>query len=124
MCNWIMYYLLLLHFISDFVLQSREVAIKKSNSFVYMLLHCSNIYTIFGLGLIIIYPFTDSIANFLIVNTWVHFLQDTFIWRSYKFLVRNKPDFKYWESKSFYIVIGFDQMLHVMILMFLKELFL
>lgn len=129
------YYLLLLHFIGDFLLQNREIAENKSKNFEVMGNHILRIYTVFLFGLWL--PFSipyPNLIGFILSYCLLHFLQDTFIWRSFKwFKMRPTKDnkspfpsgeYRYWEDSSFYATIGFDQMLHVATLIFLQRMFL
>ena len=102
------YYLLLLHYISDFLLQDRKMAEHKSKDWRIMFLHCFFIWAVFLL------------ANNVFLATiyaCIHYLQDTFIWKFYK---RNKSmSFEYWKDSLFYSTIGLDQILHISTIYFL-----
>lgn len=122
-------YLLLLHFVSDFLLQNRLVATKKSSDFWYMFIHCFIIFCIFYLGLYFSSYSYGNMVLFCYSYVLIHFIQDTFVWRGYKWIITKKlgnkvKDFKYWEESSFYSTIGFDQMLHTITLYCLWRLFL
>lgn len=121
----ILYYLLLLHFVSDFLMQNRYIAENKSKDFSVMTAHCLIIFFLFA-------PILSVLPHgilFAFVYSLIHFLQDTFVWRSYKYIITKTwrgdiRGFKYWEENSFYSTIGFDQMLHVATLIFLQKVFL
>ena len=123
------YYLLILHFIGDFWLQDRRIAENKSIKFSVMGEHCMHLLNVFLIGLL--FPLWDihKVASFVLCLYCTHFLQDTFVWRSYKHIMKillgdKLKDFEYWKESSFYSVIGFDQMLHVATLYYLWKAFL
>lgn len=119
-------YLMVLHFISDFVLQSREMGKKKSSDFVWLLRHLLIICSVFYIGLVP-FLFMRSITGpkFLFVpllNVIIHGLIDMNIWNVYKFSVLKRGGditWKYWDDHLFYTTIGFDQMLHTITLIIL-----
>lgn len=118
---------LILHFISDFLLQSREMGKNKSSNWFYLAQHL----------IIIFFAFLPFGLKFSTVNAIVHGLIDKNIWNVYKFFVmkrlrKNKAhplleqkgvssSWKYWEDSWFYSTIGFDQLLHTLTLVVLIE---
>jgi len=123
------YYLLLLHFIGDFVFQSREIAENKSAKFSVMNTHCMTLFTTFLGGLYFLGCDLHKTIGFLICLYCTHFLQDTFVWRSYKWLMMQRyrselPKFEYWKDSGFWSTIGFDQMMHVATMYYLWRAFL
>ena len=109
-------YIFLLHFIADFLLQSREIGKKKSEEFGWLLIHLGIQWSVLMLGLLPFY-ITESVMLFVSLNCLIHGIQDWYIWRIYKISVfRRFPkanlNFKYWEDTWFYSTIGFDQLLH------------
>ncbi len=112
----------ILHFIADFLLQSREVATNKSSNINYLLTHCGILGVVFILGLYSFIGFNAIILACL--NTIIHGAIDWNIWKVYKYF-RRKEDiktFKYWEDSLFYATIGFDQLLHSLTLIGLVSL--
>ena len=123
------YYLLLLHFIGDFVFQSRRIAENKSSDFRVMIHHCLILAAVFGVGMFSVIPSFDAWMCFILALFGTHYLQDTFVWRSYKWLMtqryRSELDkFEYWKDSGFWSTIGFDQMFHVATLYFLWRVFI
>lgn len=122
-------YLFFLHFLADFVFQSREMAEKKSSDFKYLFNHVLIQITVMFFGLMLVpslsYGKMYQIAFF---NAMIHGLIDWNIWKLYKFVVKYRLDrhyeddeeakafaaanWEYWKDKDFYITIGFDQFLH------------
>lgn len=91
------YALIWMHFIADFVFQSRKMAENKSRSLYYLSYHCLE-YTAFLL------PFG---IKFAIVNGLCHFLTD---------FVTSKLTTKFFLSKNnkmFFVTIGADQAIHL-----------
>ena len=127
-----MYKLFFLHFIADFVLQSREMGKKKSSEAKWLLSHLAIQFLVF-------IPFTNW--KFALVNTIIHGFIDSNIWNGYKALafwrIKQNPqhpllilndDFqdrwKYWDDHLFYTFIGLDQMLHGLTLIYVASKFL
>jgi hypothetical protein len=138
--NMLIILCLVLHFVADFLLQSREMGKKKSTEVRWLFKHLAIQWIIFAFGL---EPFLgpEKALLFSAINTAVHGVIDWNIWRGYKLLAyRNithtmkslgvygsKPEespayqialqeniknFKYWEDHYFYATIGLDQLLH------------
>lgn len=130
--------LICLHFVADFLLQSREMGKKKSEEVKWLSYHLLIQFLIFV-------PFTGW--RFSLVNALIHGLIDWNIWKLYKYSVfrrciaddlrslKEHPDrftgssysklkvFKYWEDHLFYSTIGLDQSLHMMTLYLLSLIF-
>lgn len=117
MAFWIT--VLVTHFISDFLLQPREMAKNKSSSFYWLFLHGTITFISFIVALSFLFPFSYAVV-FACLNALIHMGIDACIWRGYKYSVikRFKKEelegFEYWEDSWFYHTIGFDQMLHML----------
>lgn len=118
-----------IHFFADFICQTREMGGKKSENLKILSYHGLIIFSIFFFcGTLI---FNNSMILFSIVYTFIHCLQDWYIWRGYKWFAKWRiakkefngdmkstwmeeelKIFKYWEDKWFYTTIGLDQTLH------------
>jgi hypothetical protein len=102
-------YLLILHFVSDFLMQSREMGEKKSSDLKFLLFHVLIIFSVFYLGLNLYYAFDFSflpnilnlifqsdrisplnILYFCILNSVVHLVIDALIWNLYKLYYKNQ----------------------------------
>lgn len=140
----ILAYMFILHFIADFLLQSREMGKNKSSNYTYLFKHISIIFAVIFIGLI---PFLGLKLAFVFAfyNALVHMIIDKFIWNIYKLMVyksflrdfiktgqSNKDEyiairtdkFKFYEDHWFYATIGFDQLLHALTLIALAGLLL
>lgn len=132
-------YVFFLHFLADFVFQSREMGEKKSTNFNYLMVHVAiQLVTVF-LGLMQV---VDPVKAYQIasVNAFIHGLIDLFIWRLYKYDVARRLKnhyqdneegmefasihWEYWKDKAFYTTIGFDQFLHYSTIVLVCWLFL
>lgn len=133
---------LVLHFIADFLLQSRDMGKNKSSQFPVLLQHIGIQFGVMALGLMLVLSPLTAIAVSAL-NAAIHGVIDWHIWRGYKafafFRLRKQaavaatgePDwnipyeerfsknfaslsknFQYWEDHWFYATIGFDQLLH------------
>ena len=99
--------LLVLHFIADFVLQSDHVAKNKSKDNKILLYHVS-IYSL---------PFMLLISPLYgLINGMIHFCVDYFT---------SRLTSKLWDSGKthlFFVTIGFDQLLHILTLVWTYNL--
>lgn len=85
----ILAYLFVLHFIADFIFQSREMGQKKSSEWRWLARHLLIQFSFFLFGLGFASLFTDhltaqAIVLIPILNTLVHGIIDWNIWRLYK----------------------------------------
>lgn len=125
-------WLITIHLIADFVLQSREMGKRKGIELKYLLAHIGIILVCFLVGACWL-P-----AWFSVLNALIHGLIDSTIWRAYKLGVawRVKKDmshklltknptnpWRYWEDQKFYLTIGTDQWLHVLTILALYGMF-
>ncbi len=123
---WLYVYMFFLHFLADFVLQSREMGEKKSSSVNWLFAHVAIQWITFFVGLnFVINPvMAYQIAS---INALIHGIIDWNIWKLYKAIVYRRlqrmfPDeerfeyesvhYEYWKDKGFYTTIGLDQALH------------
>ena len=142
-------YLLILHFVADFLFQSREMGQKKSSEFIWLAKHGLIHLGVFAFGVAIFFissfwpilveinPYLASVkignivltsCVFAITNMMLHMAVDACTWNAYKWTGarRNKDkskeelkkDFKYWEDSWFYHTIGIDQLLHIIMMIF------
>jgi hypothetical protein len=96
------YIVIWLHFIADFIFQSRKMAENKSRSLLYLTYHCIE-YTLFLLPLGLKYATINGVC---------HFITD---------FITSKLTTKYYlakNNKMFFIIIGLDQAIHMTILIF------
>jgi hypothetical protein len=139
---------LIFHFIADFLLQSRAMGKKKSESFKMLLKHLGIIFGVFFVGgaLFFYYLYFNipymkvdrlTISLFCafitsLLNTIAHGIIDANIWKLYKLSVymrvKNDQNFDvskwaYWDDSWFYSTIGLDQLLHVLTIYFIYGFF-
>ena len=124
----IYYYLILgfiFEYIGDFLFQTREIALRKSNEIKILLLHSSLLGSILFGGFFFFTKLTLSvILQITISYSLLHGIQDWFLWRGYKerrtprFLEYQQQgkEYPYWEDKMFYDFIGLDRTLHIITL--------
>jgi len=118
----ILCYLLLLHFVADFLLQSRQMGQRKSEQVKWLVGHLAIQFAVFLVGGLLVF---DNPLLFALLNTIIHGAIDWNIWKAYKWTVWKRRDpklfgtiddlkkhWKYWEDHLFYTTIGLDQMLH------------
>jgi len=107
-----LYLIVILHFLSDWILQPRSVAKTKSSSMKSMFIHLMIIHITFSiLGYIVGIP-----HYWIALNTLSHFFIDGNIWALYKKLRIGK---NYAEDYWFYFTIAVDQIIHLSILIFI-----
>ena len=111
-------YLLFLHFLGDFFLQSRRIALNKSLFKIDLLIHILIISSVLALGLFYFYS-RLTLSYFIGINALIHAIIDWFIWRLYKYSIncrypiRVPETFKYYNDRWFYNTIAVDQFLHI-----------
>jgi len=109
--------LFFIHFIADFILQSREMGQKKSSSWKWLGYHTT----------IIFLAFVYFGWKFALVNAAIHAIIDRNIWGLYKWSTYYREpnatvhNWKYWEDHLFYVTIGLDQFLHTATIILLAE---
>ena len=125
---------MILHFIADFLLQSREMGKKKSSEPFWLAFHLWIQFNVFTAGLVFLTDPKTAIM-FSLANAAIHGVIDWNIWRLYKLSahlrIKKKSEqfnrspevaaahyemgvknWKYWEDHWFYATIGLDQLLH------------
>lgn len=114
------------HFVFDFFLQSREMAVKKSSELKWLFKHLVWIWVGAFLPVIIVLGFFVGSSIYTLLTAIgvatsiasIHGIIDWNVWRGYKYLRRheNIETFQYWNDGLFYHTIGLDQMLHILTL--------
>ena len=92
----IIFTIIWIHFIGDFVLQSTKMALNKWNSLKWLYFHC----VVYGI------PLVYFGLKFALINVVLHFMVD---------FVTAKITHHLWEKKEvhwFFVVIGWDQAIH------------
>ncbi len=119
--------ILVSHFIGDFILQSRNIAERKSTDTAALSWHIL-IYTwtlsIFGFYKMLTYlpcknlgPLVLGIAGYVLINGILHFAVDA---------VTSRLTSYYWSEKNtraFFITIGADQLIHTLTLIYTLRIF-
>lgn len=111
------FYLLLAHYISDFVMQTDIMARGKSKAIEPLSLHII-VYTL-SLMFMTWFLFSNSLAflGFVLLNGCLHFVIDYFTSReSSKLFAQGKAGSESVPNFGGFSVIGFDQLLHTFIL--------
>jgi hypothetical protein len=109
---------LLLHFIGDFVLQTRWMAENKSRRFTALTAHVLTYGATLWVGLVVAKrPWLD-VTYFAGSNLAIHFVVDA---------VTSRITAYWWKKQNlyaFFTTIGFDQFLHAVTLLWTVHLFL
>jgi len=127
---WIVLVIMLGHFIADFICQSEEMATKKSKDNMWLTYH-SGVYatvTTFWMMLLvmIIHGFileTSPPSTFVLFPFWCM----VFGWHWVTDFLSSKLTSKLWKKKdyhNFFVVIGFDQWLHLVQLLIIYKVLL
>lgn len=104
--------ILQLHFIADFVFQSDWMAINKSSNFKALFLHVV-VYTLTLCTIPVVVldmPIVLPCFMWALVNGGIHFIQDAITSRITAYLWKRS------ERHWFFVVIGFDQLMHYVFL--------
>lgn len=110
--TWLVIYVLFVHYIADFVLQTNWMALNKSKSNLALGAHILTYSVAMFLGLLIFFPVLPVLA-FVAINSAAHFLTD---------YVTSRMNAYFWvnEKRSyFWWTIGFDQWVHAATLVLL-----
>ena len=105
-------WLLAAHFIADFLLQSSDMAQRKSKEPLVLFAHCAVHWLVF---LCVAWTFLPYHAALVLASLTasLHGIVDWNIWRAYRrWREPAGPEFRWWEDHWFYVVIGADQFLH------------
>lgn len=111
----------ILHYIADFLCQSREIADKKGKDIKYLLLHGLD-YTLVMTGILISIGLISTIISYNIGYTWVQLLSFGVInglLHTITDFISSKFTSKFYTKKSyhsFFNVIGLDQLIHTITL--------
>lgn len=116
---WIMF----IHWFADFVFQTNYMAQNKSSKIEALVLHIAVYMIVLFIGTLTFlsepyYLSLQKITNFVIVNGIFHFVIDFFT---------SKATSKLWKEgkiHEFFVVIGFDQLFHFIILLETANIFL
>lgn len=115
MSLFLIFIILFSHFVADFVMQSDEVALKKSTSLKALWIHVTNyllgtsiIFIAINAGGFIVMPVTTMIFILCMNAAW-HLVIDAF---------SSKLTTYFWKKEKrhwFFVTIGADQMIHLLI---------
>lgn len=116
--------LAIIHYIADYLLQSREIADNKSKNFKYLLIHGSEYTLTIGLLLAVAFVMYVQILpiilviEYAILNGVIHTIVDYFT---------SRLTSKYYAKKdygSFFKILGLDQLIHISTLILTFNIFL
>lgn len=106
--------LFIAHFIADFALQPREMALKKSEDYRWLLRHCAIHFGVFWCAVLPFLYATPILFLLPIGNSIVHGVIDWNIWRGYKKWKATHLEPPFYEDHYFYFTLGADQLLHAL----------
>ena len=101
-------YVLYLHWIADFILQSDKLARNKGHSLVALSNHILIYWTFLSLGACAAFGLKGLV--FASINSVAHFITDFFTSKATSKL------YKEGKIHAFFVVVGFDQFLHTSLL--------
>ena len=110
-------YLLFIHWIADFVLQTDRMAKEKSSNNLMLFYHCF-MYAILFAGATIMYNYGTEGILFGALLGLIHFPIDYITSRI------NKRLYKKGDIHNFFVSIGFDQLLHMITILLLGKVLL
>ena len=111
-------FLLLSHFVADFMMQSSWMAINKSKNHLALTSHIIvYTFTLLIAGLFI-FIHTINFYNFIFVNSVLHWITDFFTSRI------NSELYKREDKHDFFVMIGCDQLIHTLTLIWTYYYFL
>lgn len=105
-------YVLLLHWLGDFILQTRYIADNKSKNWEVLVLHVFIYSCILFTGMLCTAQYTiNDLCRFTIINFIAHLGVDAITSRCTKLVIENK------NVHLFFVIVGFDQFLHTITLL-------
>lgn len=114
--------ILFIHFVADFLFQSREMGIKKSRNIYWLITHIYIYSIITFIGWVLYFDLNFKMMFELIsLTVFSHFLTDYITSKlSSRFYLKSKKSKSLKESKYFewlfWSIIGFDQLIHAITL--------
>lgn len=114
------------HYVGDFLLQRRAVALNKSRNMRYLIEHVLIIFIVTTAAMLVFgKPFFITIIASTMYSL-LHGVQDKIVWRGFNDLVidnelaKNDTEFDNW----FFRFLGLDQMVHMIVLFVISYVFL
>lgn len=106
-------FILIIHFLADFAMQTHEQSQMKSTSNKFLFYHVG-VYSIIWFLALCGYPDTDmlSVFKFVFITFYAHFVTDYITSRI------GKPFWAKGDYHNGFVVVGFDQILHYLQLIF------
>jgi len=98
--------LLVTHWVADFICQTHWQASNKSKNNVALGRHVGTYTAILALSSVVLFGVTAAVGAFVIVNGVLHFGTDYFTSRATSKLYAKQD----WHN--FFVVVGFDQLIH------------
>lgn len=105
------------HFVADFICQTDKMAINKSKDINWLSIHVSVYSMVLAAFAFPVFSSSQGWESFVIVNLMLHFCVDAVTSRATSFLWKKN------ERHWFFVVIGFDQLLHALSILFTYEMF-
>jgi hypothetical protein len=121
--SFVIIYLLTCHFIADFIMQTREMAVNKSSSTYWLTRHVfayGNTMLFSGfVGVVIMYLFgielfhlIPLIIGYVLLNAGLHWVTDYFTSKQTTRLYMKEQDKIKPNYHNFFVMIGLDQLIH------------
>lgn len=102
----ILFYILLIHFLADFVLQTSEQAVKKSHDFGHLTYHVLTYSLVWLLASGMLFDRFIHMLAFCLITYYLHLATD---------FVTSKLSSHFFKKKDFhngFVIVGADQLLH------------
>lgn len=96
-------HIMTLHWIGDFILQSRKMADNKSSSIKWLSIHVLTYTATLLIGMLF---FTENFLEFALINGILHWVTDFFTSKESKIAYQSG------DIHGFFMIIGFDQLIH------------
>ena len=103
---WQLVLLLITHWVGDFVFQTTWMAIGKSQRLDALTVHVLTYSVILSGAAVLIFGMTNVAVAFIACNAALHFVTDFFTSKASAALHAKQ------NMRGFYIMLGFDQLLH------------
>lgn len=99
-------WIIVAHFVCDFILQSDKMAVNKSKSWYWLTMHVLAYSVGLTMFAIPLFGLTSVLVMFIWINAVLHFVTDAVTSRITSYFWKNEQ--RHW----FFVTIGFDQVIH------------
>lgn len=99
-------WIIVAHFVCDFILQSDQMAVNKSHNWYWLFMHVAAYSSALAIFTIPLFGLNVTLVSFVLINGLLHFVTDAITSRISSFFWQKEQ--RHW----FFVTIGADQVIH------------